>query len=132
VSGDWYFLNFKLTLIAGRMCREGQTRIPKAYVIADPQFKGDKTALEIKQSRREDEDTMTRKLRRGRLSSTFSKIERLRLPDGEYDALVKKEWQEKVEQMIADAKAKKGEARIATAKFDRSLGNDKSSPLIVS
>ena len=59
------FPNFKLMLIIGCMCREGQARIPKVYIIVDPQFKGDKTALEIKESQREEEDCMTHKLKKG-------------------------------------------------------------------
>jgi hypothetical protein len=113
------------------MCREGQTRIPKAYVIADPQFKGDKTALEIKQSRREDEDFMTGKLKRRQVRSIFSKIERLKLPDDEYDALVKKEQQERHDRMMADAKAKMAEGRNPKAKTDRSIGYTKRSPFIL-
>jgi hypothetical protein len=122
----------KLTLIIGRMCREGQTRIPKAYVIADPQFKGDKTALEIKESRREEEDCMSHKLKKGQLRPIFSRMERLKLPDNEYDALVKKEWQEKLEKIKAEAEAKKAEARNAKAKTKNSAGAIKSNPLIVS
>ena len=119
-------------LIIGRMCREGQTRVPKAYVIADPEFKGDKTALEIKQSRREDEDLMTGKLNQSQLNSIFSKIEGLKLPDDEYEAMKKRELEENIERIIADTKARMADERSARANTDRSLGNSKSSPVILS
>jgi hypothetical protein len=131
MSVDWYFPNFKFMLIIGRICREGQMRIPKAYVIVDPQFKGDKTALEIKQSRREDEDFMAGKLKQSQLSSTFSKIERLKLPDAEYEAMLKREREEKMERIIADVKARMAGGRSAKADTDRSLGNNESNPLIL-
>ena len=58
-------------------------------------------------------------------------MERLKLLDGEYDALVRKEWQEKLEQIKAEAEAKKAEARNAKAKTKCSPGGNKSNPLIV-
>jgi hypothetical protein len=126
------FPNFKLTLIIGRMCREGQTRIPKAYIIADPQFKGDKTALEIKASRQEEEECLTHKLKKSQLRLIFSKMEKLKLSDDEYDVLVKKEWQEKLERIKVEAEAKKAEVKNSKMKTKRSAGANKSNPLIVS
>jgi len=59
-------------------------------------------------------------------------MERLKLLDDEYDALVRKEWQEKLEQIKAEAEAKKAEARNAKAKTKYSAGENKSNLLIVS
>jgi hypothetical protein len=42
---------------------------------------------------------MLHKLKKSQLRSIFLRIEKLKLPDNEYDALVKKEWQEKLEQI---------------------------------
>jgi hypothetical protein len=46
---------------------------------------------------------MTGKLERSHLSSIFSKIERLKLPDEEYEAMLKREREEIIERLIADA-----------------------------
>ena len=45
----------KLTDFRGRIYRQGQTKTPRAFIIADPDFPGDKAALEIK-ARRAKED----------------------------------------------------------------------------
>jgi len=75
---------------------------------------------------------MTHKLKKGLVKLIFLRImERLKLPDDEYDALVRKERQEKLEQIKAEAEAKKAEARNAKAKTKYSAGENKSNPLIV-
>ena len=48
-------------LIVARICRPGQLRLPKIYIIADPDFEGDRMAFEIKSSRQAEGDLMKTK-----------------------------------------------------------------------
>jgi hypothetical protein len=69
----------------GRICRAGQTRPPKAYIIADPEFRGDKTAFTIKEERSIEDLLMTRRFK----ERDFRALEianRLRLPETEWNA----------------------------------------------
>jgi len=50
------------SLIVGRICREGQSRTPQVYIIADPQFIGDKAAFEIKAFRAREQGDMNRRV----------------------------------------------------------------------
>jgi Helicase conserved C-terminal domain len=50
------------SLIIGRIARKGQRRIPKAYIIASRSFTGDKAALDLKQSRGEQDTQMMKAL----------------------------------------------------------------------
>ena len=75
---------------------------------------------------------MVGKLKQSQLTSIFAKIERLKLPDAEYDAMLKREREERIERIMADAKTRMADARSAKANTDRSLRNNKSSPFILS
>jgi hypothetical protein len=52
---------YPLTIL-GRICREGQTRVPHAYIIADIDCPCEKVAMDIKRSRGEDDCAMRRAL----------------------------------------------------------------------
>jgi hypothetical protein len=54
-----------LQLIEGRMCTQGQTRVPHAWIIADPNFVGDSVSINIKQSRGEAEELLRKKMTAG-------------------------------------------------------------------
>ena len=45
-------------LIVARICRPGQKRLCKIYIIADPEYEGDKMAFEIKNARNADGELM--------------------------------------------------------------------------
>lgn len=47
-------------LILGRMCREGQTRLPHAYNIADQKFAGDEVAFKVKEARAHEEHLVSK------------------------------------------------------------------------
>ena len=57
VAGNKYDSLAILADFQGRIYRQGQTKTPRAFIIADPNFPGDKAALEIK-ARRASEDLL--------------------------------------------------------------------------
>jgi len=46
-------------LYLGRMCREGHSEQPPAFIPAEPKFFGDKVAVKIKEDRASEEASMT-------------------------------------------------------------------------
>ena len=55
-----------MTLVnAGRLCRPGQTRPVKAYLIGNKAFPGDSIPINIKQSRGEAEEALRKRLSAG-------------------------------------------------------------------
>ena len=47
-----------LFLTIGCIAREGQTRVPKAYILADKNFVGDQMAFAVKKWREQEEEKM--------------------------------------------------------------------------
>ena len=74
------------TLIIGRIARQGQRGLPKAFIIADPAFRGDKMAFQVKNERITQEREMTEKFRPDDLQ-TFEKVEMLQLDEEQWEAL---------------------------------------------
>ena len=53
--GKWPWNAF---LTIGRIAREGQTRVPKAYILADKNFVGDQMVFAVKKWREQEEEKM--------------------------------------------------------------------------
>jgi hypothetical protein len=66
---------FPIELIVARICRPGQTRIPKIYIITDPDYEGDRMAFEIKAARQAEAELMSVKF--DRQKGDYSAVEKV-------------------------------------------------------
>ena len=90
------------------MCREGQTRVPKVYIIAHPEFRGDKMAFTIKEMRASEDTEMSRPFSQKKGDfNTFDRLDRLIMDKDAYNALLIKENIERCEKMEAQRKLKR-------------------------
>ena len=89
-----------MMLNGGRICREGQKGVPKAYIIADRLFKGDRTAFQIKESRDQEGKWMHCALKPRHVTRTFDQIARLRCDEKSWIALKQAEKEKKFQQRL--------------------------------
>jgi hypothetical protein len=126
-------------LIVGRMCREGQMGIPKAFIIGDSNFKGDATAFRIKEDREKEEIAMQSKLSAVEVRTVLDKVSALRADDETFKSWKRTDSDLKFQKFIEERKALVAE-KAASASTDqnrsrnRRLGADegeKKNPIMV-
>jgi hypothetical protein len=87
------------------MCRESQLGTPQAFIIGDPKFKGDATALGIKEDCEREEELMHIKLSLRDVSAMFDKINALTADEDTFQSWKKAESKRKLELLIEERKA---------------------------
>jgi hypothetical protein len=123
-------------MMIGRICRAGQTRPPKAYIIADPEFRGDKTAFTIKEERSIEDRLMTRRFKK-RDFGALEIADRLTLPETEWNEEKAKERDLKFRKRPQEAQIERSRSTVGGSADNPLLisigtGCDKNDPVIVS
>lgn len=82
-----------------RVCRHGQNKTPKAYIIANPNFEGDKMAIKYKSVHAAEDLSLRKKVPQRALEGwVFGMVDKLMLSPEEYAAVRTREFR----QAIAD------------------------------
>jgi hypothetical protein len=90
-----HYLTDSLLTPSGRLCRVGQNKTPRAYIIGDKDFFGDKMAFEVKAQRAQEDQIMRRPfsaLRQSAIEEVHNAVSALRTESsGGYGAWFKEE-----------------------------------------
>jgi hypothetical protein len=80
-----------------RVSRHGQNKTPKAYIIADPDFVGDKMAIKYKNVRAAEDVVLRKKVPRRALEGwVFDMVDKLMLSPDEYAAVRTREYRQAI------------------------------------